>query len=60
MIGQQHAMSGQVSAVWNIFLSIPTVVALLVGGYLSGLLEERNADQAGRVLFLLAPQSWSR
>jgi len=24
MIGQQHAMSGQVSAVWNIFGSIPT------------------------------------
>ena len=25
MIGQQHAMSGQISAVWNIFASIPTV-----------------------------------
>lgn len=53
MIGQQHAMSGQVSAVWNIFLSIPTVLALLIGGHLSGLLEERNADQAGRILFLI-------
>ncbi len=25
VIGQQHAMTGQVSAVWNVFLSIPTV-----------------------------------
>ena len=25
MIGQQHAMSGQISAVWNIFASVPTV-----------------------------------
>lgn len=53
MIGQQHAMSGQISAVWNIFASIPTVGALLIGGTLSDLLEERNADQAGRILFLV-------
>ena len=38
VIGQQHAMTGQVSAVWNVFLSIPTVGALLIGGKLSGLL----------------------
>ena len=30
MIGQQHAMTGQISAVWNVFLSIPTVAALLI------------------------------
>ena len=24
-LGQQHAMSGQISAIWNIFASIPTV-----------------------------------
>ena len=53
MIGQQHAMSGQVSAVWNIFGSIPTVAALLMGGALSGFLEDRNADQAARILFLV-------
>ena len=53
MIGQQHAMSGQISAVWNIFASIPTVGALLIGGTLSGLLEDRNADQAARILFLV-------
>jgi Na+/melibiose symporter-like transporter len=53
VIGQQHAMSGQISAVWNIALSIPTVGALLLGGALSDLLEDRNADQAARILFLV-------
>lgn len=52
VIGQQHAMTGQVSAVWNVFLSIPTVAALLIGGKLSGLLEEEDPDQAVRILFL--------
>jgi MFS family permease len=53
MIGQQHAMTGQISAVWNIFASIPTVGALLIGGTLSGMLEGRNADEAARILFLV-------
>jgi Na+/melibiose symporter-like transporter len=53
MIGQQHAMSGQISAVWNIFASVPTIGALLIGGTLSDLLEDRNADQAARILFLV-------
>ena len=51
MIGQEHAMSGEISAVWNIFLSVPTV-AFLIGGHLSGLLEHQSTDQAARVLFL--------
>jgi Major Facilitator Superfamily len=51
-IGQQHAMTGQISAVWNVFLSVPTVAALLVGGALSGQLEDKNPDQAVRMLFL--------
>jgi Na+/melibiose symporter-like transporter len=46
-------MSGQVSAVWNIFASIPTVGALFLGGSLSDLLESRSADQAARILFLI-------
>src|SRR5271169_5753162 len=53
MIGQQHAMTGQISAVWNIFASVPLVGAFLIGGTLSGLLEDRNADQAARILFLV-------
>jgi hypothetical protein len=53
LVGQQHAMTGQVSAAWNIFLSIPTVGALLAGGMLSGLLEDEGADRAVRILFLV-------
>jgi len=52
MIGQQHAMTGQASAAWNIFESIPAVAALLIGGALSGMLADRNADEAARLLFL--------
>jgi Na+/melibiose symporter-like transporter len=52
-IGQQHAMSGQISAVWNIFLSVPALVAFLIGGHLSDLLEHKETDQAARVLFLV-------
>jgi MFS family permease len=52
-IGQQHVMSGQVSAVWNIFASVPTVGALLIGGTLSDVLEERNLEEATRILFLI-------
>ena len=54
MIGQQHAMSGQISVVWNIFASVPTVGALLIGGALSDLLEDSNADQAARILYPVA------
>jgi hypothetical protein len=53
VLGQQHAMSGQISAVWNIFSSIPAVVALLLGGVLSQSLEGRNAEDAARILFLV-------
>ena len=53
VLGQQHAMTGQISAAWNVFLSIPTFAALLAGGALSGLLEDKGADQAVRILFLV-------
>jgi Na+/melibiose symporter-like transporter len=53
VIGQQHAMTGQISAAWNVFLSVPTFAALLAGGALSGLLEEKGSDQAVRILFLV-------
>ena len=52
-LGQEHLMSGQISAVWNIFGSIPTVVALVLGGAFSNVLEEKNVDQAARILFLI-------
>src|SRR5207248_2504973 len=43
VIGQQHAMSGQISALLNSFGSVPVVAALLIGGSLSGALADRNA-----------------
>jgi Na+/melibiose symporter-like transporter len=46
-------MTGQVSAAWNVFLSIPMVAALLMGGTLSGFLEEKSADDAVTILFLV-------
>ena len=52
VLGQQHAMPGQISAAWNIFGSVPTVAAFLLGGAISDLLEAKNADQAVRYLFL--------
>jgi MFS family permease len=51
-IGQQHALSGQISAIGNIFTSIPNIAALLLGGSISSLLESENAEQAVRMLFL--------
>jgi hypothetical protein len=53
MIGQQHLMTGQISAVWNIFLSLCGVGVLLIGGTLSEELEGRTAEQAVRILFLI-------
>ena len=52
VLGQQHAMTGQISVVLNTFGTFPTLAGLLAGGYLSELLEQRNADQAARILFL--------
>ena len=53
MIGQQHAISGQISALWNIFMSVPALAAFLIGGHLSDLLEETHTDAAARILFLV-------
>src|SRR5262245_36010764 len=53
MIGQQHAISGQISALWNVFMSVPALAAFLIGGYLSDVLEEAHTDEAARVLFLV-------
>src|SRR5262249_55176519 len=52
-VGQQHAMSGQISAVWNVFASLPTVAAFIIGGFLSDRLEGENAAEAGHILFLI-------
>ena len=51
-IGQQHLITGQVSTIWNVFSSVPTVAALLFGGALSAWLETMPVAHAGPVLFL--------
>jgi Na+/melibiose symporter-like transporter len=53
MLGQQHAMTGQISAVWNVVASLPTVATLLIGGAFSDLLEQQDTDRAARSLFLV-------
>lgn len=52
-MGQQHVMSGQISAAWNIIESLPLIIALTAGGYLSEALEGANAVQAARTLFIV-------
>ena len=52
-LGQQHTMSGQVSALWNVVLSAIAVAGLLLGGKLSDLLEAGGGDRAFHILFLV-------
>ncbi len=53
-IGQQHAMSGQMSAIWNFAGTSSIVAALFAGGALSQMLEIQSANIAVRILFLIA------
>jgi MFS family permease len=53
VIGQQRVMSGQVSAAWNIFGSLPGIAALILGGFLSDLMEGSDAERAAHLLFLV-------
>ena len=60
MIGQQHAMSGQISAAWNIFVSIPTVAALLIGGISAVCSKAGTPIKPPACCFWSAPRSWPR
>lgn len=51
VFAQQHAMSGQISAVWNIFAFLPAAAAFVIGGYFSQFLEVQSPDKIARVLF---------
>ncbi len=53
VLGQQHAMPGQLSATWSAFGSVPAVGALLLGGYFSDWLEDQDGNIAARALFLV-------
>lgn len=52
-ISRQHAMSGQASAAWNIFISLPAAAAFIIGGHLSQFLEERDPEITARMLFYI-------
>jgi hypothetical protein len=60
MTGRRHAMSGQISAMWNFFLVVPSVAAFLVGGMLSEMLEHSDPSRAMRLLFLVGAGSGFR
>ncbi len=53
VVGQKTAMSGQISALWNVFVSLCGMSALLAGGMLSDRLETMSAERAVRTLFLV-------
>ena len=51
-LGQQYAMSGQMSTVLNLIILIPAGLGFFLGGLLSNQLEGQNATVAARALFL--------
>jgi Na+/melibiose symporter-like transporter len=51
-LARQHVMTGQLSSVLNVVTSIAGTIPLIVGGYLSNMLEGENASKAARLLFL--------
>ncbi|MBV9330392.1 MAG: MFS transporter, partial [Alphaproteobacteria bacterium] len=53
-LGQEHAMSGQMSAVWNFSGTLALTVGLVAGGFLSDRLEGLSARGAVRALLLIS------
>ena len=51
-LGQQHAMTGRVSAIWSIFGMVPSVTTFALGGKFSDWLEDIDPDLAARAMFL--------
>ena len=52
-LGQQHVMSGRISALWNVFYYLPGLTSFLLGGVLSQMLEGQRGEAAARILFLV-------
>ena len=50
-LGQQHEMSGQISAAWNVFLTISTILTFLIGGAVSNKLERAEPDVISQLYF---------
>jgi MFS family permease len=53
VIGQQFAMSGQISALWNFLGTVTIFAALYLGGILSEHLETQSPTDAIRTVFLI-------
>lgn len=51
-LANQHVMTGQASAVWNIVDSVLGMTTLIAGGMLSDMLEGAKAVEGARTLFL--------
>ena len=47
-LGGQHSMSGQVSAVWSMFNTVPSILAPLAGGWLSDKLDRLALQLYGK------------
>jgi MFS family permease len=58
-LGQRRAMSGEMSAAWNVWGTLATFAALILGGYFSDALERFAADKAVYVLFLTAAAAFT-
>jgi predicted MFS family arabinose efflux permease len=56
-VGEQHALTGQMSAVWNLFTAIPAALAFLIGGEISDVLNDVDVQSAARVVFLIGAAS---
>jgi Major Facilitator Superfamily len=52
-LGDQHAMTGQMSAIWNLFTALPAIIAFLIGGTITDFLEGLDAQAATGDLFLI-------
>ena len=51
-IAQREAVAGRMSMLVGVAQSVPLLASFLLGGFLSGWLEGRGADNAARILFL--------
>jgi hypothetical protein len=56
-IGEQHALAGQMSTVWNVFTALPAVLAFLIGGKISDLLKDVDLQSATSTIFLIGAAS---
>lgn len=52
-LGDQNAMTGEMSTVWNLCTALPAILAFLIGGKVTDYLQRLDAQTATRDLFLI-------